>query len=51
MTEYEQIYRQLNPRSFPYSPYEKQRELRDLWPKEQEAFKRLVDAILRERSK
>lgn len=46
MPDYEQIYRKMHPKRFPYSPYEKQRELCDLWPDEQEKFKREVDTIL-----
>lgn len=45
-TIYDKIYRRANPKLFPYSPYERQPELRDLWPSEQEKFKRVVDAAL-----
>lgn len=46
MTDYDAIYRKANPRRFPYSPHEKQRELRDLWPNLQEEFRRTVDATI-----
>lgn len=46
--DYERIYRRLHPRRFPYSPFETQRELRDLWPVEQKKFRHMVDAILQE---
>lgn len=46
--DYAKIYRRLNPRKHPYSPYEPQRQLTDLWPSEQEKFKRMIDTILRE---
>ncbi len=41
---YEQVYRDLHPRTFPLSPWERQRELRDLWPAEQQKFRDMVDA-------
>lgn len=47
MIDYDQIYRELHPRQFPHSPYEKQRELRNLWPSEQEKFKQEIDVVLR----
>lgn len=50
MTDYERIYRRLNPRTFPYSPYERQRELSDLWPREQQKFRDMVDTILNDRA-
>lgn len=47
---YERTYRRLNPRFFPYSPYERQRELRDLWPQDRRRFRDMVDAVLKERA-
>lgn len=44
---YEQAYRRLHPRRFPYSSHERQLELRDLWPSEQAKFRKLVDAVVR----
>lgn len=44
--DYDTIYRQVNPRRFPFSPFERQIELRDLWPDEQENFRKVVDAAL-----
>lgn len=41
----EKIYRELHPRSFPYCSYEKQMELSDLWPCEQEGFKRMIEEV------
>lgn len=46
-TIYDTIFRHLHPRVFPYSSRERQRELRDLRPSEQEKFKRQVDATIR----
>lgn len=46
MPDYDEIYRKANPRRFPYSPFERQRELRDLWPDLQEDFRRVVDAAI-----
>lgn len=46
-TIYDTIFRRLHPRMFPYSPRERQRELRDLRLSEQEKFKRQVDATIR----
>jgi hypothetical protein len=43
--DYEKLYRELHPRHVPTSPYGRQIELRDLWPADQEKFKRLVDKI------
>lgn len=45
MRDYDNLYRKLNPRRFPYSPWERQRELNDLWPQDQELFRRLVDGV------
>lgn len=42
--DYDAIYRRAHPRRFPFSPYERQMQLRDLWPSEQEKFRRIVDA-------
>jgi hypothetical protein len=47
MVDYAAIYRKANPKRFFFSPYEKQRELSDLWPDLQEEFKRTVDATLK----
>ena len=47
-TLYDQIYHKTHPRLFPQSPYERQMELRDLWPADQRKFRELVDAIKRE---
>ena len=43
--DYEGIYRKMNPRIFPYSAHERQKELSDLWPADQERFKDQVDSI------
>ena len=43
---YDKIYVKAHPPRFPYSPHAKQRQLKDLWPSEQEKFKRIVDAAL-----
>jgi hypothetical protein len=45
MTNYDQIYRKLHPPTMPYSPWSRQRELCDLWPVDQRAFREMVDAI------
>jgi len=42
--KYAEIYRRMHPRVFPYSPYERQMELSDLWPSEQARIKREIDA-------
>lgn len=42
---YDRVYREMNPRIFPYSPWERQRQLCDLWPSEQKKFKDMVDAV------
>lgn len=34
----EQVFRRENPRRFPFSPWGKQLELRDLWPSDQAAY-------------
>jgi len=47
MADYDAIYRHTNPKTFPLAPYERQMELRDLWPDEQEKFRRVVDAALK----
>lgn len=47
--DYDAAYRAAHPRLFPFSPYERQRELRDLWPSEQAKFRRIVDAIAKAR--
>ncbi len=44
--DYDAIYRRLNPKVFPYSPWERQRELRDLWPSDRERFKQMVRDVL-----
>ena len=44
--ELRRIYRRLHPRQFPYSSWERQRQLDDLWPAEQERFARDVRIIL-----
>ncbi len=46
---YDSLYRKLHPRMFPHSPWERQRELRDLWPAEQMEFRKMVDNILAKR--
>lgn len=46
MANYDEIYRRLNPRSCPLSPYERQRELGDLWPSKQSEFRKMIDCIL-----
>lgn len=43
---YERLYRRMHPKRFPYSPWERQRELHDLWPVDQRAFRQVVDAVL-----
>lgn len=44
--EYEATYRKLHPRGMTTAPYsERQRQLTDLWPRDQEEFKRMVDAV------
>jgi len=48
--DYDALYRKLHPRSMPFSPYERQRELRDLWPVDQQKFRDFVDAVLSERN-
>lgn len=42
---YDRVYREIHPRMFPYSPWERQMELRDIWPSEQKKFKDMVDAV------
>ena len=42
--EYAEIYRRMRPKMFPYSPYERQMELSDRWPADQEQIKREIDA-------
>lgn len=44
--DYETIYRRLHPRTHPFSPYEVQRQLRDLWESDQQRFRDQVDKIL-----
>ena len=46
----ERAYRDLHPPMFPYSPWERKMELRDLWPSEQAKFVRTVSASLRSRA-
>lgn len=46
MTDYDAIYRRLHPRSHPFSPHERQRELRDLWPCDQKGFRDMVDTVM-----
>lgn len=43
--DYDAIYRRMNPRLFPYSPWERQKELRDLWPSEQSKVRKQIDTI------
>ncbi len=45
--DYERIFRRLHPTSCPASPGEHQRELRDLWPADQQKFRDEIDIILR----
>lgn len=45
--DYAQAYRDLHPRQFPFSPWERQMELRDLWPADQERFRETVRGILK----
>jgi hypothetical protein len=45
MTDYDKIYRILNPKKMLYNPYERQRELSDIWPSAQNDFKRNIDKI------
>lgn len=47
--DYEAIYRRANPPLVWPCPHSRQPELRDLWPCDQEAFKRMVDAALKGR--
>lgn len=49
MPDYDETYRAMHPKLFPFSPWERQRELRDLWPDEQAKFRKMVDAINRMR--
>ena len=44
--EYERIFRRMHPRTDPTSPYERQRELRNLWPADQQKFIQEVDAVI-----
>lgn len=46
MVDYEAIYRRMHPKRMPYSAYEPQLELRNLWPRDQAEFKRQIDAAL-----
>lgn len=43
--EYAAAYRRAHLRRSPYSPWERQQELSDLWPSDQEAFRELVRNI------
>jgi hypothetical protein len=43
---YDKIYRRMHPRQFPYSAFERQSELSDLWPAEQTRFRKMVDATV-----
>jgi hypothetical protein len=45
--DYDAIYRKANPRTMPYNIHCRQPELSDLWPIDQQKFKRIVDAALR----
>lgn len=45
MDDYEKIYRRLHPKRFLFSPWERQAELRNLWPRDQQKFKKMVDGI------
>ena len=47
--DYDKAYRLAHPRMFPFSPWERQRELSNLWPSEQEKFRKIVDAALKAR--
>lgn len=49
--DYDAIFRRLHPSPAPYSPHFRPLELRDLWPVDQEKFKREVDAMFIEWSK
>jgi len=42
----EKLYRKEHPREFPFSPYERQRELSDLWPQDQANYVNRVEAFL-----
>lgn len=48
MSDYDAAYRRAHPRLFPYSPWERQKELSDLWPSEQKKFRDVVDAAREE---
>jgi hypothetical protein len=45
--DYDAIYRKANPRTMPYNIHCRQPELSNLWPIDQQKFKRIVDAALR----
>lgn len=42
----EQTYRKEHPRMFPHSPWERQMELSDLWPRDQDAYVKRVEQIV-----
>jgi hypothetical protein len=44
--DFERAYRIANPKFCPLSPHERQAELSDLWPSEQEKFKKNCKAAL-----
>ena len=43
----EELFRREHPKSCPWSPWERQMELRDLWPADQEAYIRRVEQMIR----
>jgi hypothetical protein len=43
--DYGALYRKANPKTMPFSIHERQRELRDLWPIDQQKFRDQVDVI------
>jgi hypothetical protein len=43
------IYRRLHPRAFQFSPWERQMELRDLWPSDQREFREMIRKIREQR--
>jgi len=42
---YTRWYRRLNPKRMPYNIDERQAELSDLWPADQQRFRDMVDAL------
>lgn len=49
--DYAAMYRRAHPRLMPFSPWERQRELSDLWPSKQAKFRKLADAMLAEKDR